>query len=214
MMDSDIQTIVAKLGLSLLIGLLIGAEREYRNKSAGLRTMILICLGSTIFTMISLHNSHESEIGRIASNIVTGIGFLGAGAIMRDGLSVSGLTTASTIWVVAALGMAIGFGEFIMAITGTGISLVVLIVFNYFQRAFDSLHKTIDLKVVFDIEQNSIDEMEERMKQLKIRFDRKKEGRSEGDVRYEYEMTGRAKNIQQLIDYLITQKHKVKSFEY
>jgi putative Mg2+ transporter-C (MgtC) family protein len=213
-MNSELQTIFIKLGLSLLIGLLIGAEREYRNKSAGLRTMTLICLGSTIFSMISLRNSHESEIGRIASNIVTGIGFLGAGAILRDGLSVSGMTTASSIWVVAALGMAIGFGEFAMAIAGTGISLVVLIIFSYFQRGFDSLHKTIDLRVVFDIDRNGIKEMEEKMKQLKIGFDRKKEGRSEGDVRYEYELTGRSRSVQSLIDYLIAQKDKVKSFEY
>lgn len=213
-MNPDIQTILTRLGLSLLIGMLIGAEREYRNKSAGLRTMILICLGSTIFSMISLRNSHETEIGRIASNIVTGIGFLGAGAIMRDGLSVSGMTTASSIWVVAALGMAIGFGEFTLAVAGTGISLVVLTIFNYFQKGFDNLHKTIDLSVVFNIDRNGIREMEETMNQLKLSFDRRKEGRSEGDVRYEYEVTGRSGRVQQLIDYLIAQKEKVKSFEY
>ena len=213
-MDSDVQPILIKLGLSLVIGLLIGAEREYRNKSAGLRTMILICLGSTVFTLISLRDAHESEIGRIASNIVTGIGFLGAGAIMRDGLSVSGMTTASTIWVVAALGMAVGFGEYTLAVAGTVVSLVVLVIFNYFQRGFDNLHKTIDLYVVFHIDRNGIEEMERRMKDLKINYEKKKECRRKGDVKYEYELTGRSKNVQQLINFLIAQKEKVKEFEY
>src|SRR3546814_7366826 len=88
--------ILLKLGFALAIGTIIGAEREYKNKSAGLRTLILICLGSTLFTMISYTLGAESETGRIASNIVTGIGFLGAGAIMREGLTVTGLTTASS----------------------------------------------------------------------------------------------------------------------
>jgi hypothetical protein len=87
-MDEQSVEALTKLGLALLIGTIIGAEREYKNKSAGLRTLVLICLGSTLFTMLSTELGADNETGRIASNIVTGIGFLGAGAIMRPRRSV------------------------------------------------------------------------------------------------------------------------------
>ena len=83
-MEENIGGVLLKLALALVVGTFIGAEREYKNKYAGLRTLILICLGSTLFTMISSSLGAEGETGRIASNIVTGIGFLGAGAIMRE----------------------------------------------------------------------------------------------------------------------------------
>lgn len=213
-MDAHYKEIVIKLLLSLLIGLFIGAEREYRNKSAGLRTIILICIGSTLFTITSIEISHPTEIARIASNIVTGIGFLGAGAILRDGLSVSGLTTASTIWVAAALGMAVGAGEYAMAVTAAVIVLIVLTAFNYLQHILDRLHRNMDLYVVFDIEENSIHEVEEKMQSLDLRFERKKERREQGDVTYQYDLSGSAKKLQFLIEYLIAQKEKVKSFRY
>src|SRR5262245_66333390 len=88
--------------ISFCIGTAIGIEREYRSKAAGLRTMIMICLGSTIFTELSMVIGGTSD--RIASNIITGIGFLGAGVIFKDGLSITGITTATTIWITAALG--------------------------------------------------------------------------------------------------------------
>jgi putative Mg2+ transporter-C (MgtC) family protein len=109
-MNEDIGEVLLELGVALLIGTIIGVEREYKNKAAGLRTLILICLGSTLFTITSESFGASGETARIASNIVTGIGFLGAGAIMREGLTVSGLTTASSIWVTAALGMDVGAG--------------------------------------------------------------------------------------------------------
>lgn len=212
--DGDFAYIWLKLAMSLLIGILIGAEREYKNKSAGLRTITLICLGSTVFTIVSLEASHETEVGRIASNIVTGIGFLGAGAIMRDGFNVSGLTTASTIWVAASLGMAVGFGQYELAVTATGITLVVLVIFNSLQKSVDEFHKTIDLFVIFNVEDNGIDQMEAKMKGYNLKFEKKKEIRRHGDVQYNFEVSGRKKNLTALINYLIDQKDKVKSFEY
>jgi len=212
--DEHLTGIVIKLALSLIVGFIIGGEREYRNKSAGLRTMIMICLGSTIFTIISFEASHQSEVGRIASNIVTGIGFLGAGAIMRDGLNISGLTTASTIWVVAALGMAIGVGNFQLAIIATAIVMVVLVLFHYLQRIFDRIHKSLVLHIVFLSENNGIRLVEQRMDELRIRFERLRERRQEGDVKYEYQLIGDSRKLEELIDYLVDQKEKVKSFEY
>jgi putative Mg2+ transporter-C (MgtC) family protein len=214
MIDEETIVIIEKLVVSLLIGLVIGAEREYRNKSAGLRTIILICLGSTIFTIVSIESAHETEVARIASNIVTGIGFLGAGAIMRDGLSISGLTTASTIWVAAALGLAVGAGEFEMAVIATVFVLIILVVFAWGQKIFDIWRKTMELYVVFDIEQNGMEEVETKMKLLKLQFERKKESRRKKDVKYQYEIAGNAEKLNSLIAFLIEKKDKIKSFEY
>ncbi len=105
------------LGISALCGAMIGLEREHAAKPAGLRTNIMICLGSTLFTLASVYSwQHVAgspttiDPGRIAAQIVTGVGFIGAGVIMRTGLHIVGITTASTIWLVAAIGMVIGLG--------------------------------------------------------------------------------------------------------
>jgi putative Mg2+ transporter-C (MgtC) family protein len=119
------------------LGAAIGLERELWRKPAGLRTNILIALGSALLTMVSI------EIGggtpdRIASQIVTGVGFLGGGAILRSGKSIHGMTTAATIWVNAAIGMAAGAGQFAMATAATVVTLFVLAVLPpieaYFER--------------------------------------------------------------------------------
>ncbi|RCR67333.1 MgtC/SapB family protein [Larkinella punicea] len=125
-MDSIVQEDILKLLLAMVLGGLIGAEREYRSKSAGLRTTILICVGSALFTIVSRRFSDDD---RIAANIVNGIGFLGAGIIFRQETSVKGLTTAATIWAVAAIGMAVGGGFYDLAVGGfviIGATLLVL----------------------------------------------------------------------------------------
>lgn len=86
-----------RLALSLIIGAVIGAEREYRSKSAGLRTMVLVCVGSCLFTILSIRIGANTSTDRIASNIITGIGFLGAGVIFKETNRVTGITTATTI---------------------------------------------------------------------------------------------------------------------
>src|ERR1700748_177102 len=100
--------IIIKLVLAIVIGGAIGAEREYRSKSAGFRTLTLICLGATLFTILSQYIGGAGNPDRIASNIATGIGFVGAGVIFKGDSAhskVNGITTAAMIWVVAALGM-------------------------------------------------------------------------------------------------------------
>jgi putative Mg2+ transporter-C (MgtC) family protein len=130
--------IVLRLLLATGLGALIGVEREMRQKPAGLRTNILIALGSALLTMASI------EIGRgggtpdrIAAQIVTGIGFLGGGAILRSGETVRGMTTAATIWVNAAIGLAAGAGFFAMAAGAAAIALFVLSVLPPIERYFE-----------------------------------------------------------------------------
>jgi len=94
-----------KIGLALVLGAVLGVEREYRSKAAGFRTLTMISIGACLFTIISRHLGGEQNPDRIASNIVQGIGFLGAGVIFKDNVSVSGLTTATSIWVASAIGI-------------------------------------------------------------------------------------------------------------
>jgi putative Mg2+ transporter-C (MgtC) family protein len=118
--------LIRRLLLAAAIGGLLGAERELRRKTAGFRTNILIGLGCAVFTIVSATLSSASP-DRIASNIVTGVGFLGAGAIMRDQSGgVHGVTTAATVWVNAALGVAAGAGQYRLALIGAAITFVVL----------------------------------------------------------------------------------------
>jgi putative Mg2+ transporter-C (MgtC) family protein len=130
--------VMLHLLLAAGLGAAIGLEREYRQKPAGLRTNILIALGAAVFTTVSLSFAHGSGApDRIASQIVSGVGFIGGGAILRSQVTVSGMTTAATIWVNAAIGMAAGAGESAIATTATLLTLVVLVVLPPIERYFD-----------------------------------------------------------------------------
>jgi putative Mg2+ transporter-C (MgtC) family protein len=128
--------IVLRIGIAAALGGAIGLERELRDREAGLRTHLLVSVGSALFTMVSAYAwtdwRFSTEEGlvfdptRIAAQVVTGIGFLGAGAIIRQGLSVKGLTTAATLWVVAAIGMASGVGYYEAAFVTTALVLISL----------------------------------------------------------------------------------------
>lgn len=107
---------IVKIILALVLGGVMGLERQYNDKPAGYATNSIICVGATLFTILSLYMSElGGDPGRIAAQIVSGVGFLGAGAILREGNKVSGLTTAAAVWLVAAIGMAIGFGQYLLA---------------------------------------------------------------------------------------------------
>ncbi len=129
--------LVIRLVLAAALGGIIGAERELRQKSAGFRTNILIAIGSALFTIASLTLSSNADPTRIAAQIVTGIGFLGAGAIMRTHSGVHGLTTAATVWVNAALGIAAGGGLYRVAVLGGTITIAVLLILGPVERAIE-----------------------------------------------------------------------------
>lgn len=125
-----------KAGLAVLCGGLLGLERQYKNKIAGFRTIILICLGSTLFTIVA-----EKSGNLAAMNIVTGIGFIGAGVIFKDNAGVSGLTTAAVIWVSAAIGMVIGSDKYLLGVFSTLVVLVVLVLFSLLEGYIDKIHR-------------------------------------------------------------------------
>lgn len=127
-------TILFRLALSFIAGAIIGFEREYHRQPAGLKTHMLISIGSTLLMLLSIYipqtyqDFQNGDPGRIAAQVVSGIGFIGAGAILRMGINVRGLTTAASIWAIAAIGLAIGAGMYLPAIITVGLILIVLIV--------------------------------------------------------------------------------------
>ena len=130
--------ITAQLLLSTLLGGTIGFVREREKKSAGLRTHILVCVGSTLFMMISIYMSqmYSGDASRIAAQVVTGIGFLGAGTILQAGKEVRGLTSAASIWVAAAIGMSVGCGFYVAAVICTVIVLVIVEILREFEKRY------------------------------------------------------------------------------
>jgi putative Mg2+ transporter-C (MgtC) family protein len=125
-----------RIVVTLILGIAIGTEREWHGHPAGIRTMALVAVGSCLFTTVALEPAfgNRTDPTRIAAQVVTGVGFLGAGAILRHGTDVRGLTTAATIWVVAAIGMVVGFGYYGVAIFTTVLGLVTLVAIRPLER--------------------------------------------------------------------------------
>jgi putative Mg2+ transporter-C (MgtC) family protein len=120
--------IILRLLLAAALGAVVGYQRERAGKSAGLRTHILICIGAAIFTVVSLVGFSQADTARVAAGVVAGIGFIGAGAIIRGGEGIiAGLTTAATIWAVAGIGLAAGAGLYVVAPVATVLVLIVLL---------------------------------------------------------------------------------------
>ena len=136
--------------VSILCGAIVGSERERAEKPAGLRTLTLICLGSTIFTIMSIDPAFGAmDRSRIAAQIVTGVGFLGAGAILRERGSITGLTTAASIWVIAAVGMVVGVGYALSGIVLSGAIYVTLTVWHRLENRYLGTCRLDELSVIY-----------------------------------------------------------------
>jgi len=160
------------IGVSILCGSLIGFEREYRNKSAGFRTIVLICLGSTIFTIVSKYGVGSDD--RIAANIITGIGFIGAGVIFKDKFSVMGLTTAAVIWTAAGIGMAAGIGYYGLAVSLSVATIIILSLFSKVELMFEGWHLTRVLYIGFhDTDLKRLEEIAALLDTHRIHYKRK-----------------------------------------
>ncbi len=209
--DLDMEQAI-RLLISFGIGTAIGLEREYRSKAAGLRTMIMICMGSTIFTQISINIGGTSP-DRIASTIVTGVGFLGAGVIFKDGLSITGITTATTIWISAALGMAVGAGEYFVSIIGSGLVLIVLIAFEKLQLVIERLHQTRSYKISLSRNHAFEQALKEELHLIKLDYRKKKDLKDKENIVVIYEIFGNEKRLDQFNEFLKSQP-SVLSYEY
>lgn len=214
-MDTEFKIVyetAIQLLLSFFIGTAIGIEREYRSKAAGLRTMIMICLGSTIFTEISISIGASSP-DRIASNIITGIGFLGAGVIFKDNLTISGITTATTIWISAALGMAVGAGEYFIALAGSVVLLIVLTVFENAKQVISRFHQARTYKIIIPKDDSLIKLIETELNNLKLDFLQERFMKNQEDYILLYEVFGSAKKLDSFNQFLSHDEH-IKSYEY
>ena len=131
---------MVRCGIAAICGAMIGLEREFKNKPAGFRTNILICVGAAIYMCVGLllinAGGEQGDPGRIAAQVVTGIGFLGAGAILQAGGRVTGLTTAATIWVVASIGLVSGAGFPLLALVAAVMVVLTLVVLGEFEKRF------------------------------------------------------------------------------
>jgi putative Mg2+ transporter-C (MgtC) family protein len=164
------QSDLLKLFAAVLIGAMIGIERELHNKAAGLRTITLICLGSTLFTIISLRSGDN----RLVANIVSGVGFLGAGVILISGGRIRGMTTASSIWVAAAAGIAIGFGELELAAIVALTVLAVLWLFSFVGRMMESkVRETLTYEISY-AGPEKLEQLEQAFKTHKLHIHKRK----------------------------------------
>jgi putative Mg2+ transporter-C (MgtC) family protein len=130
--------IAMRLGAAVAVGAAIGLERELRGRPAGFRTHILVCLASALLMQMSRGATDPGTASRLAQGLMTGIGFLGAGAIFKEGLTVRGLTTAASIWITAAMGVVLGMGLYYVAALWTVVTLAVLVVLNWAEAGLPS----------------------------------------------------------------------------
>lgn len=206
-------TAILQLVLALFAGTLIGAEREYRSKSAGLRTIALICVGSAIFTMLSLKLGSPMNQDRFAANIITGIGFLGAGVIFKEENRVTGLTTAAIIWVSAAIGVSIGAGYYILAFAGVIIVVGVQQLFLILQLKIDKINQNSRYSITCTFKDETLENYEQVFKQFSLTVHRGKQVIKNEKIKGEWQLEGSEKNHKACVAFLLKDK-TILEFEF
>ncbi|HEV2751016.1 MAG TPA: MgtC/SapB family protein [Gemmatimonadales bacterium] len=186
--------VLLQLGLAVLLGGAIGLERELAGKPAGLRTNILICVGATLFTLMSIQLAFDGpghgDPTRVAAQIVTGVGFIGAGTILHARGAVTGLTSAATIWVVAAIGIAVGRSAYVDALGTTALVMVVLYGLGYVER-FAGRHSTRShLLIHARPEPNALEELEILVRRAGVEVERTESRRENVDLVVELDLRG------------------------
>jgi putative Mg2+ transporter-C (MgtC) family protein len=193
---------IIKILLAVLCGGILGFEREYQNKSAGFRTIILITLGATMFTIVSQRIGSSDD--RIAANIITGIGFIGAGVIFKGSFDVKGLTTASVIWVAAGIGMAIGIGDYLLSVL---LALFVLLILSFFGKIEDLVDVTHHRKKFYLTFNNTdlanMEKVEEWIKTYHLKLIQKETSKKDAHLKVMLEVAGNKKNVKLLIEKLM-----------
>jgi len=207
------QDLVLKLILSIIIGGAIGWERELRSKSAGFRTLILICLGATLFTILSELIGSKGAPERIASNIVVGIGFIGAGVIFKSNNRVSGITTAATIWVTAAIGMCIGSGQYFIAAAACVLVLLILVVFSRFDKRIDRANQIRDYVISFPFNKEAHHKYESLIKRHKLHILNSTQSKSGNVLKNSWTLLGREQDHAKFIDEIFNDAD-VSNFEF
>lgn len=176
---------VLRLIVAAILGGIVGLEREGEEKPAGLRTHVLVCCGSALLMLISNYafdpNVTPRDPGRIAAQVVSGIGFLGAGTILHEGITIRGLTTAASLWMIAAIGLACGAGMFLVAFLSTAITMIALVTFQNWEKRISNSNNQERrfLRIVMRDEENSLSNLmqfladrQAKVKNLDVKNDR------------------------------------------
>ena len=203
---------IIKLILSVIAGCILGLEREIRGKSAGFRTLALICFGATVFTICSYILGVQDNRDRIAANVITGIGFIGAGVIFRNNSSVSGITTAASIWIAAAIGMLLGIGSYWLAGVALIFALFILYALDFIQFWIDYKFQHRNYNIVFR-DDCEVDQLEEKVKTLKLKVNKTKVLRTDKHTIFQFEVWGKESNLILLNKWLFDNK-SILSFEW
>ncbi|MEA5458137.1 MgtC/SapB family protein [Arcicella sp. LKC2W] len=202
-----------KILASTAVGALVGLEREYRSKSAGLRTFTLISVGCTIFTILSEKMGITTSPDRIAANVVTGIGFLGAGVIFKMDDRVKGLTTATIIWVTASLGMAIGDGHILLSFLGTIVVYIVLGLFVKLEVIMEKYGRTRNYKIICDYSPDAYKKLESIFEQCNLTAKREKQIVTKETLTSNWSVRGRSSKHDKLVKKLMADKD-IRELEY
>ena len=194
--------IILRLSFAALLGAAIGVERDLHRRPAGIRTSLFVCLGSALFTVLSNEIAHrfgDPSGTRIASNLVQGIGFLGAGAILREAGTLVGMTTAATIFVEAAIGMAAGGGLYAVAAYATGLVLFALVVLAWLAQWTNLKPRMVAFRITSPHTQSVAGEVQQLLEQLKIRTQHFRISMTNGNSIVEFESDMRQKQQQAVV---------------
>jgi len=189
-----------RLLVAVIVGGIIGAEREYRSKSAGFRTMMLICLGAALFTIFSIEIGTGDNKDRIAASIITGVGFLGAGVIFKDENRVNGITTAATIWITAALGMGIGAGYLWFSLIGCAIVLAILFAFTFLEKWLYRSNQLRNYKIVCPYKDQTMERYEQLFQEYHLSFKKSTQSKQGSLITGIWLVQGKEKNHKRFIE--------------
>lgn len=204
---------IIRIGAAMLAGALIGLERELRDKAAGFRTMIFISTGAALFTVLSENLAKDGETSRMAATIISGVGFLGAGAILRDGLRVAGLNTAATIWLTAAVGMTFGNGEYVFGIMVTAAAMIVLWLFPPIEHAIDGLIEENTYHIIFQVDFQKLESIHTTLKYMGLKVIYHRHYKKDSDMICKWAVLGSPQAQEKFINYLIADP-EIKEFSY
>jgi putative Mg2+ transporter-C (MgtC) family protein len=205
-MTEPFTSYLTRLLISLVIGGAIGLEREFKGKPAGMRTNMLLCLGSCLIMIISIevaqYAPRVADPGRIAAQVITGIGFLGAGTILRSRFHVVGLTTAATMWALTALGLAIGAGYILLAVVVAALITITLILIGFIEKVLETKRAYHVIQVAFDPREGTLNTVLGAFTALKISSEELEMSRSGETWRATFEYATSREKHQRLVEKL------------
>jgi putative Mg2+ transporter-C (MgtC) family protein len=204
---------VLKILLAVTAGGLIGLEREFRDKAAGFRTLIFISAGACLFTVFSSKLAVSSDPTRIAANIVTGVGFLGAGVILRDGGKVIGLTTAAAIWLTAAVGMGIGGGQYLTAGVMVLVAMIVLWLLPTIEHWINNVRAERTYEVVCLIGSDKFEALEQTFRECGLRIQSHRQVKSSAEMTCSWHASGSPRRHERLMRKLF-EDPEIKEFRF